>query len=92
MRLHGHDILNLLYRLDPPAWGDGVATEAATVVVNWATAQLTGEPIIARVRPDNIASAQVAQRAGLERAEHLDTPGEDGVDWIFVKNWPYAPR
>jgi hypothetical protein len=28
----------------------------------------------------------MAVRAGLARAEHLDTPGEDGLDWIFAKN------
>ncbi|GAB2956657.1 GNAT family protein [Micromonospora polyrhachis] len=92
MRLDNHDVLNLFYRLDPPAWGDGVATEAATMVVDWATTQLPDAPIIARVRSDNIASARVAVRAGLDRAEHLDTPGEDGLDWIFVKNWSDKPR
>ena len=39
------------------------------------------------VRPGNVASAKVAVRAGLHRAEHLDTDGEDGLDWIFARNW-----
>lgn len=90
-RLDDRDVLNLFYRLDPPAWGDGVATEAATAVVAWATAHLSDHPVVARVRPGNVASARVAVRAGLHRAERLDTPGEDGVDWIFVKNWPDEP-
>src|ERR1700754_264761 len=38
MRLHGRPVLNLFYRLDPPAWGDGIATEVAIAVVNWANA------------------------------------------------------
>jgi [ribosomal protein S5]-alanine N-acetyltransferase len=76
------------YRLGPEAWGSGVATEAATAVVDWATVHRPDRPVIARVRPDNIASAKVAARAGLHRAEHLDTDGEDGLDWIFAKNWP----
>ncbi|MET9298558.1 GNAT family N-acetyltransferase [Micromonospora aurantiaca] len=88
MQLHGRTILNLFYRLDPLAWGNGVATEAATAVVNWATAHLPDYPIIARVRPDNAASLKVAARAGLRRAPHLDTDGEDGLDWIFTSNWP----
>lgn len=86
MRLHGHAILNLFYRLDPSAWGKGVATEAASRVVDWATA--SEYPVIARVRPDNVASARVAERSGLHRAEHLDNQGEDGLDWIFASRWP----
>lgn len=88
MRLDGLPVLNLFYRLDPAAWGDGVATEAATAVVDWATAYGPNHPIIARVRPDNVASATVATRAGLHRTPHLDTAGEDGLDWIFTRNWP----
>jgi len=41
-------------------------------------------PVIARIRPANVGSARVALRAGLRRAEHLDTLGEDGLDWVFT--------
>jgi len=91
MRLAEREVLNLFYRLDPAAWGAGVATEAATAVVDWATGNRPDHPVIARVRPDNVASAKVATRAGLRRAEHLDTDGDDGLDWIFTKNWPGDP-
>lgn len=87
MRLAEREVLNLFYRLDPAAWGDGVATESARAVVGWASTALPGRPLVARVRPDNLASAGVAVRAGLHRAEHLDTPGEDGLDRIYAKNW-----
>lgn len=88
MRLHGRMTLNLFYRLDPLAWGDGVATEAATAVVNWAVAHLPDQPLVARVRPENRASLNVAARAGLRRAPYLDTVGEDGPDCICTLNWP----
>lgn len=88
MHLAGREVLNLFYRLAPAAWGDGVATEAATAVVDWAATHLPGRPVIARVRPANVASATVATRSGLRRAACLDTAGEDGLDWIFTKNWP----
>jgi [ribosomal protein S5]-alanine N-acetyltransferase len=87
MRLHDRDVLNLFYRLDPAAWGGGVATEAATAVVAWAVANVPNHPVIARVRPENIASARVAARAGLRRAAHLDSDGEDGPDRIYVASW-----
>ena len=72
------------YRFDPCVWGRGVASEAASVVVEWALARSPALPVIARVRPDNVASARVAIRAGLSRVEGLDTLGEDGLDQIFV--------
>jgi ribosomal-protein-alanine N-acetyltransferase len=91
VRFRETEVLNLFYRLDPQAWGDGVATEAATAVVAWAGEHLPDWPIIARVRPDNVASQKVAQRAGLTRAEHLDDLGEDGLDWLFQLRWPTEP-
>ncbi|WP_189195546.1 GNAT family N-acetyltransferase [Micromonospora fulviviridis] len=88
MALRRREVLNLFYRLDPSAWGNGIATEAATAVVGWATAHRPDHPVIARVRPENTGSQRVAVRAGLRRAEHLDSPGEDGLDWIFTSHWP----
>ena len=88
MRLHDAPILNLFYRLDPAAWGHGFATEAATTVVAWAAKQVPQLPLVARVRPGNGASLRVAARAGLRRAEALDTPGEDGPDLIFTTPTP----
>jgi RimJ/RimL family protein N-acetyltransferase len=87
MQFQDREVLNLFYRLDPAAWGDGVASEAATAVVAWANTYAPYYPVIARVRPDNSASTRVATRAGLRRAQHLDTFGEDGLDWIYARNW-----
>jgi RimJ/RimL family protein N-acetyltransferase len=91
MHFKDHEILNLFYRLDPSAWGNGIATEAAIAVVDWAGAHVPDHPLIARVRPENAASLRVATRTGLHRAEHLDCPGEDGLDWIFASSWPETP-
>jgi ribosomal-protein-alanine N-acetyltransferase len=88
MELTGMKTLNLFYRLVPSAWGQGLAGEAATAVVTWASGHVPDLPLIARVRPANVASQHVAIRAGLTRAEHLDTVGCDGLDWIFAANLP----
>lgn len=83
MRLAGRRVLNLFYRLDPLAWGRGVGSEATAEVVRWASRR-PEYFLIARVRPQNLASQRVATHAGLIRAEHLDGPGFDGLDWIYV--------
>jgi ribosomal-protein-alanine N-acetyltransferase len=80
-RLHEAPVLNLFYRFDPAVWGQGLAGEAVDAVVAAAPPE---PPVIARIRPANVASARVALRAGLRRAEHLDTLGEDGLDWVFT--------
>jgi RimJ/RimL family protein N-acetyltransferase len=92
MELRGMKILNLFYRFAPAAWGQGLAGEAATAVVAWAAEQHPDLPLIARVRPANVASQRVAIRAGLTRAEDLDTTGDDGADWIFAANLPDKAR
>lgn len=88
VELNGMKVLNLFYRFDTTTWGQGVASEAATAVAAWAFRRVPGLPLIARIRPANIASRHVALRAGLTRAEHLDTTGYDGFDRIFAANLP----
>lgn len=84
MELHGIGVLNLFYRFDSDAWGQGLAGEAASAVVGWAAREAPGLPVLARIRPANVASQRVAARAGLTRAAHLDGPGLDGYDWVFA--------
>ncbi|ANN17539.1 acetyltransferase [Amycolatopsis orientalis] len=79
-----HVVLNLFYRLFPSAWGSGYAVEAATAAMGWVRAHRPDDLVIARVRPENVASQRVALRAGLVRASDFDTPGEDGADWFYV--------
>lgn len=80
----GEKALNLIYRLAPPTWGKGFATEAATAVVTWAAHHVPDRRLIGRVRPDNLPSQRVATKAGLHRAVTWDDEGEDGLDFIFT--------
>ncbi|NBM20786.1 GNAT family N-acetyltransferase [Streptomyces sp. GC420] len=88
MELNGMKVLNLFYRFATSAWGQGYAGEAATTVTAWAIRHVPDLPLVARVRPANIASQRVALRAGLSRAEHFDGVGCDGLDWIYAVNLP----
>jgi RimJ/RimL family protein N-acetyltransferase len=83
-----HEDPQPFYRFTPSAWGQGLAGEGVTAVAAWASRQVPDLPLISRVRPANVASQRVAIRAGLTRAEHLDTTSGDGVDWIFAANLP----
>lgn len=77
-------LLNLMYRLAPPAWGHGFATEAARGLISWSAERLPDELILARIRPANRRSRSVAVRCGLRRDPTLDDPGLDGIDWAFT--------
>jgi [ribosomal protein S5]-alanine N-acetyltransferase len=85
MRLNDSEVANMFYRFDPAVWGRGLAAEAACAVTSWAADNIPDRMVIARIRPQNVASQRVAIHAGLARAEHLDTMGEDGLDWIYVR-------
>jgi [ribosomal protein S5]-alanine N-acetyltransferase len=84
----GMQVLNLFYRFATSAWGQGFAGEAAAAVTRWAVRYVPELPLIARIRPANIASQRVAIKAGLTRAAHLDCPGYDGFDWIYAVKLP----
>lgn len=84
MQIHERPVLNLVYRFVPEVWGRGFATEAASAVVSRTLVDRPGETVVARVRPDNLASQNVALKVGLRRDVSLDCQGEDGLDWAFT--------
>lgn len=77
--------LNLYYRLAPAVRGRGLATEAATAVIDWSHANLPDLPVIARIQPGNDASPKVALRVGLTPAEHLNT--DSWIHYIDRADW-----
>jgi RimJ/RimL family protein N-acetyltransferase len=69
----GKTVLNLYYKFQPAIWRHGYGAELARTAVSLAQTHLPHLPIIARTRPDNLASQQTAKRAGLLRRRDLDT-------------------
>jgi [ribosomal protein S5]-alanine N-acetyltransferase len=66
LRVEGHAV-NLGYVLARPYWGTGVMTEAARAVVEWALAQPGVYRVWAVCDVDNVGSARVLEKAGLQR-------------------------
>lgn len=81
--LQGQPSWNLLYRFLPEAWGRGYAREAARASLKVAAVVDASRPVVARIRPDNAASARVAEAIGLVRRPDLDLDGDDGRDEIW---------
>jgi [ribosomal protein S5]-alanine N-acetyltransferase len=84
MPMRGRTVLNLVYRFLPEVWGRGFASEAAAAILSRVLDEMPEEVIVARVRPDNRPSQNVALKAGLQRDATMDCQGEDGLDWAYT--------
>jgi [ribosomal protein S5]-alanine N-acetyltransferase len=71
--------------LNPNYWGNGYATEASKAIIRW----LASEPSIFRIwatcDTENLASARVLEKAGLQREGTLR-------NWMIRPNISEAPR
>ena len=83
MSVQKHSVLNLICRLRPEVWGRGYGTEVTRAVLDWVQRRHPHETILARIRPKNSASRNLALKAGLVRDPALDEHGEDGLDLSF---------
>lgn len=59
--------LELGYAFRPEFWGQGLATEAARAVAEWAFANLSADHLIAFTDPQNFGSQRVLERIGMKR-------------------------
>jgi [ribosomal protein S5]-alanine N-acetyltransferase len=84
MPMRGRTVLNLVYRFLPEVWGRGFASEAAAAILSRVLDEMPEEVIVARVRPDNRPSQNVALKAGLQRDATMDCQGEDGLDLAYT--------
>ncbi|CAH0139913.1 GNAT family N-acetyltransferase [Chryseobacterium sp. WG14] len=77
-KLYGEEEkLNLGYRFAPEAWGKGYATEFTKKAIDFGCNDMNKEEIFGIVRPDNIASIKVLEKAGMIQIGKLnDVPGQ----------------
>lgn len=64
--------IEVAYLLDRNFWHQGLATEAAAGILNYAFNNLHLTRIICLMHPDNIASQKVAKRIGMTLEEKVD--------------------
>ncbi|MCJ7934149.1 MAG: GNAT family N-acetyltransferase [Chryseobacterium sp.] len=77
-KLYGEEEkLNLGYRFASEAWGKGYATEFTRKAIDFGLNEDNKEEIFAIVRPSNIASVKVLEKAGMIQIGTLnDVPGQ----------------
>jgi [ribosomal protein S5]-alanine N-acetyltransferase len=74
------------YTLDPAAWGQGFATEAACCVRDYARDVLRRSYVISAILPQNARSRRVAERSGARAVGQMDVVGLTWDRWV----WPLA--
>jgi len=74
------------YTLEPAAWGQGFATEAACCVRDYARDVLGLAYVISAILPENARSRRVAERSGARFEGQMDVVGLTWDRWV----WPLA--
>ena len=77
-----HGALEIGWRVRADRWRRGYALEAARAVIEWASWELSGGVLYARIDPSNVASVGLARKLGMRRARALETlqpPEEQGL-------------
>jgi len=72
------------YTLDPAAWGQGFATEAATCVRDYARDCLRLSYVISAILPSNVRSQRVAEHGGAYAAGQMDVVGLRWDRWVWA--------
>jgi ribosomal-protein-alanine N-acetyltransferase len=63
--IEGEHAVEVAYLLAKPFWGQGLATEVAGAILNYAFMQLRLPRVICMVDPEHLASARVAEKNGM---------------------------
>ncbi len=77
--------IELGYRLDRAFWGQGIATEAAQAMKDYAFNQLNITHLVSIIHVDNMASKQVAKKIGLSHMKQTHFKG-NLLDVFYIKN------
>jgi RimJ/RimL family protein N-acetyltransferase len=74
-RVEGESAVEVGWSIAPSRWGQGLAPEAARVVVAWGFDRCGLERIVSFTLPDNVASRRVMEKIGMARAGEIERRG-----------------
>jgi ribosomal-protein-alanine N-acetyltransferase len=63
--VEGHDLVEVLYSLEPAVWGKGLATESAEAVLRYAFTGVGLDMVVGGVAEPNVASRRVLEHLGM---------------------------
>jgi RimJ/RimL family protein N-acetyltransferase len=69
--IEGKHETELAYLIDKSRWGEGLASEAACAIVNFAQSVLKLQRLICLIAPGNAASVRVAEKVGMSFEREL---------------------
>src|ERR1700747_1360284 len=74
-QVEGERLYEIGYHVRRDLWGQGLATEAAIACRDWAFENLNTTRLISLIRPENLPSCRVAERAGMTVWKELEWRG-----------------
>lgn len=82
--------VEVLYMLDTPYWGKGLATEAAQASLRYGFETLKLDRIVALAYPENLASQRVMEKIGMH---YEKTAGYHGIIavWYAITSYQFQP-
>jgi [ribosomal protein S5]-alanine N-acetyltransferase len=87
-QVDGADELELGWSVTPLRSGQGIATEAAEACRDWCWAELAIDHLIALVRPENVQSARVAEKIGMNVWKRTRFGSENRVHDVYRVDRP----
>jgi RimJ/RimL family protein N-acetyltransferase len=77
MILDGHDVVELGYDLASQYWGQGLATEAAEAVRDYAFTALDLRELVSLIQTHNLASQRVSEKIGMRLRRTFSRDGRE---------------
>jgi len=85
MSLDGHDVVELGYDLASQYWGQGLATEAAEAVRDYAFTALDLRELVSLIQIHNLASQRVSEKLGMRLQRKFSRSGREYVLYSITR-------